>query len=170
MVKDSSTPDPWGNNQHAVSSWGASGSQRDAANGADRGRPAAPAAPGRAPGWGAASAPASWGSPGSAAASRELVRPPYVFLWIAIASAIVALALAVVSGGLPVAVIAWALAGFIGFGAAVMFVQRDARRQAEVFYAQDPRTPWLYRLAIALSFVAVVAAALRIALIVGRMG
>lgn len=98
------------------------------------------------------------------------MRPPYVFLWIAIASAIVALALAVVSGGLPVAVIAWALAGFIGFGAAVMFVQRDARRQAEVFYAQDPRTPWLYRLAIALSFVAVVAAALRIALIVGRMG
>jgi hypothetical protein len=51
-----------------------------------------------------------------------------------------------------------------------MFVQRDARRQAEVFYVRDPRSPWLYRLAIALSFLAVVLAAVRIALIVGRMG
>lgn len=170
MVKKSSTPDPWGSAQHAASPWGGSRGQRGATNGADRGRPAAPADPGNAPAWGTASAPASWGSPKGAAVPRELVRPPYVFLWIAVASAIGALVLALVPGGLPVAVIAWALAGFVGFGAAVMFVQRDARRQAEVFYARDPRTPWLYRLAIALSFVAVVSAAVRIALIVGRMG
>ncbi|MGN7212805.1 hypothetical protein [Brachybacterium paraconglomeratum] len=98
------------------------------------------------------------------------MRPPYLFLWVAFGSAILALVLAVIPGGLPTAVIAWVLAGFVGFGAAVLFVQRDARRQAEVFYARDPRTPWIYRLAIVLSFVAVVAAAVRIALIVGRMG
>ena len=98
------------------------------------------------------------------------MRPPYAFLWIAFAAAIIALVLSLLPGGLAVAVIAWALAGIVGFGAAVMFIQRDARRQAEVFYARDPRTPRLYRVAIALSFVAVVAAALRIALIVGRMG
>jgi len=170
MVKNSSTPDPWGNNQHAVNSWGGSSGQQGASSGADRGRPAVSAQSGGSPSWGTSSAPTSWGSPGSTAVSRELVKPPYAFLWVAFGSAILALVLAALPGGLPTAVIAWVLAGFIGFGAAVLFVQRDARRQAEVFYARDPRAPWLYRLAIVLSFVAVVAAAVRIALIIGRMG
>jgi hypothetical protein len=163
MVKNSSTPDPWGSNQHAAQPRGAAGSS-------DQGRGMATSSSGHAPNWGDASAPAAWGTASAPAARRELVRPPYALLWIALAAALLALVLSVLPGGLPVAVLAWALAALVGFGAAVMFVQRDARRQAEVFYVRDPRSPWLYRLAIALSFLAVVLAAVRIALIVGRMG
>lgn len=154
---NSSAPDPWGNEQQPAGARGPSGWQSSTQDGA-------------APSWGTSTSPAGWNSSGPPAAPRALVRPPYVFLWIAFGAALLALALSVAPGGLLVAVPAWILAGFIGFGASVMFVQRDARRQAEVFYARDPRAPWLYRFAIALSFLAVVAAALRIALIVGRMG
>ena len=163
MVKNSSAPDPWGNNQHSVRAQGTADENRNW-------RSSAPSGPGNVPSWSAAKTPATWGPPGASVAPRVLVRPPYLFLWIAFAAALLALVLTAGPGGLAVGVAAWVLAGFVGFGSAVMFVQRDARRQAEVFYARDPRAPWLYRLAIALSFIGVVVAAVRIALIVGRMG
>ena len=62
-------------------------------------------------------------------------------------------------------------APFVGFGSSALFVHQDARRQLETLrYVRDPRVPWLHRGAVLLSLVAVVLAAVRIALVVGRMG
>lgn len=162
-----SGPDPWANNRHAVRPQAAKSSvpNRDEVRGPGRMTSGA---------WGSrdtqSSAPRSWSAGTASVQKRQLVGPPYAYLWISFSAAVVALGLALLSSGLILFVIGWVIAGFIGFGAAVIFVQRDALRQVEVFYLRDPRAPWLYRTAIVLSLLAVVATAVRVALVLGRMG
>lgn len=165
-MNKASGPNPWANNRHAVGSQSAQSSHRprtDSSSGQKTGQAWGPRADQR-------SAPRSWSPGGGAAAQRKLIGPPYAFLAVSFAAAFLALCLTVLASGLVVFGVAWALAGFIGFGAAVLFVQRDALRQTEVFYLRDPRAPWIYRFAIVLSLIAVVVTAVRVALVVGRMG
>jgi hypothetical protein len=166
-VSRASGPDPWSRNRHAV--------QPQTAKKHGPGDYAAPDA--REPGkgtWAAkdarVSSPRSWTAGSGGIGSRKLIGPPYAYLWVSIAAAVLALALAVFSSGLVLFAIAWAIAGFVGFGAAVIFVQRDALRQTEVFYLRDPRASWIYRAAIGLSLIAVIVTAVQVALVVGRMG
>lgn len=177
-----SAPDPWGSNRHAARPGGASGQDpRGAASGQVR-----PTGGEHATSWGAGAAdpvrasstpvvgwggaPGSWSSPGGAPASRTPVGPPYPYLWVSFGAAALALVLAALPGGLVLHVVAWAIAGLIGFGAAVLFVQRDALRQTEALYMRQPLAPRLHRAAVGLSLIAVVATAIRIALALGRMG
>lgn len=166
-MNKASGPDPWSRNRHAVP-------PSTAKNSGNGGYTAPDVQQAGRAGWGANSAqvgsPRSWSAGGTNVARRKLVGPPYVYLSVSFAAAALALALAVFTSGLVLFGIAWVIAGFVGFGAAVIFVQRDALRQTEVFYLRDPRAPWVYRAAILVSLIAVIVTAIQVALVVGRMG
>ena len=159
-----SSSNPWGNNTHARPEPGPATSVRSSS--ADSGAPPT--------GWGSPTGPAAgpgWQPPaGPTPAQRTLVRPAMTYLWASFGAALLAIVLVMIPSGLPVYVTAWMLAAFVGFGSSALFVHQDARRQLETFYVRDPRVPWLHRGAVLLSLVAVVLAAVRIALVVGRMG
>ncbi|WP_444577423.1 hypothetical protein [Brachybacterium sp. 107] len=167
VVNKASGPDAWSKNRHAVT-------PPAAKNAGPGGYTACDARQARTGSWGTkdvlTSSPRSWSAGGGNGGSRKLVGPPYGYLWVSFAAAALAVVLAVFTSGLVLFGIAWALAGFVGFGAAVVFVQRDALRQTEVFYLRDPRSPWIYRAAIVVSLIAVIVTAIQVALVVGRMG
>lgn len=141
--------------------------------------PAAPAVQGSAALSSSSSARPSMPDPDTAGAGRapagastaqiHTIKAPVGMLYTATGAAALALILAAVSDRLVVAIASWALAGILGLGAATAFVVRDAVRQTDPWYLHTPRARLLYRATVVLCLLAVIAAAVRIAFIVGRM-
>ncbi|MCR2052809.1 hypothetical protein NSA19_08125 [Actinomyces bowdenii] len=141
-----------------------------------------PAEPGPQPGAPAEQAAATassapgLGAPGSARSAEgapsvriHTIKAPVGMLYAAMGAAVLAIVLAAASEVLAVAISSWALAGILGMGAATAFVVRDAARQTDPWYLHTPRTRLLYRATVVVCLLAVIAASVRIALIVGRM-
>lgn len=96
--------------------------------------------------------------------------PPLVWLAAAAASGIAAIVLAALLGeSIVVAVVAWLLGGPIGIGFVALFSMNDTRQRARAFYSSPASTRVLYAVALALVLIGVIAAALRIAVYVGRL-
>lgn len=115
----------------------------------------------------------SWSSATGGARSGgrpEFVRAPLTYLWISYGAALLALAAALIPAGVGLWIGGWLLAAFFGLGAALLFTLRDAILQGETFYLHVPSARWFYQGAIAISLIAIVANALRIALVIGRLG
>lgn len=178
-----SAPDPWATNRHVSSNEPFEDSRladdrafrapEDAAarsaegkttqEGWEAGADTADPAWSGATGWNAA-------AHGAAGSADGFVQAPVLLLWISVGAAVLALILAAVPGGLGLWVPAWVLAALVGFGGALLFTQRDAVAQASPRYLHVPIVRWLYRAAILVALVAVIATAVRIALVFGRMG
>lgn len=96
--------------------------------------------------------------------------PPVVWLAAAAASGIAAVVLAALVGeSIVLAVVAWLLGGPVGIGLVAFFSVNDTRQRAKAFYASRASTRVLYAAALALVLIGVIAAALRIAVYVGRL-
>ena len=98
-----------------------------------------------------------------------VVSPPVVILYGSLAASLAGIALAALGAGLVLGVLSWSLSALVGLGLAGFFLLKNADRQAQAFYADRPSTTVLYRASIALALLAIAAAAVRIAFIVGRM-
>lgn len=181
-----SVPNPWRHSRHANPPASAPKSDRGSSGdteqrfGRDSAAPLQPAGAAGA-GWGWAEGTRGPGAPdpapawsattsARAASRREFARAPLPYLWISYGAALLALALSLIPLGIQLWIVGWAIAAFLGLGAALIFTIRDAARQGEVFYLHVPSTRWLYQGAIAVSLAAIAATALRIALVVGRLG
>lgn len=96
--------------------------------------------------------------------------PPLIWLAAAAASGIAAMVLAALLGeSIAFAIIAWLLGGPIGIGFVALFSVNDTRQRAKAFYSSPASTRVLYAVALALVLIGVIAAALCIAVYVGRL-
>lgn len=175
-----SAPDPWATNRHASSNEPFEDSRLagDRALGSAGDDTAPPAGWEAHPdGWGgaddastSAAARAGGWSSGALGATQGFTQAPVLLLWVSVGAAVLALILAAIPGGLVLWIAAWVIAALIGFGGALLFTQRDAAAQASPRYLHTPIVRWLYRAAIVVALLAVIATAVRIALVFGRMG
>lgn len=101
--------------------------------------------------------------------SLQGTKAPVGLLYGSLAASVVALALAGLFEHVGIAVLAWVLAVLVGLGLTALFLVRDARRKTRALYVSQTWHQWLYRGAVVAALLAVVAAAGRIALYVGRM-
>lgn len=94
---------------------------------------------------------------------------PVMWLWLACASAVGGLLLAILTDLISWHLVGWVLAGPLALGLLALFTLKDTARRANPWYVVDQVAPWLYRIAIVAALVGVIACALRIALYVGRL-
>lgn len=100
----------------------------------------------------------------------QIARPPLPYLAAAAAISLVALLLAALLGAIPgLAIIAWVLAGPIAIGVLAYYLKVDTTERARPIYAAPNWLRPAYIVALVLCGIAVVIAALRIALWVGRL-
>lgn len=97
------------------------------------------------------------------------VHAPVKILYGSLAASVTGLGLAALATTLVLGALSWSLSALVGLGLAGFFLLKNADRQAQAFYADRPSTTVLYRASIALALLAIAAAAVRIAFIVGRM-
>ncbi|SPT52943.1 Uncharacterised protein [Actinomyces bovis] len=142
-----------------------------------------PSAPAPAPGISTTASPSPFPAPVATAATGDLwggttsssvrafttVTAPTGLLYGSLAASIGGLVLAGLFEEISISVLAWALAALVGLGLTAVFLVRNARRQAAPGYLSNSWHNWLYRAAVVVALLAVVAAAARIALYVGRM-
>lgn len=114
----------------------------------------------------------SWSGsdPGAPAAGIQIGTPQVVWLVLAAAVSLVALALAGLLGGmiLPAAA-GWLLSGPVAIGLLAVFVHTETRRRAMPTYADPGWLKAFYVGCVVLALAAVLASALRIALWAGRL-
>jgi hypothetical protein len=100
----------------------------------------------------------------------HMMSPPVKWLFLGTAVAAMAVVVATIFGGNPVAAIsAWVLGGPLAIASLAVFTMRDTRARTFVLYSASGLVPWLYGLTLLVSSTAVVASALRIADWVGRL-
>jgi hypothetical protein len=98
-----------------------------------------------------------------------VTKAPEGLLYVALAAAVIAILLSVLFESVVVAGIGWALSALVGLGTATVFVVQNAKRQTSPWYLYSSRPQILYRVAVLVCFLAIVATSVRIALFVGRM-
>ncbi|QHO91664.1 hypothetical protein CWT12_10560 [Actinomyces sp. 432] len=120
-------------------------------------------------GGGEGSASAFAGRAAETTAGYATTSAPVGLLAGSLAASTLGLVLAILFEQIAVAAVAWALAALVGLGLATLFVVKDAQRQANPWYLYKKRAVMFHRFSVVLAVVAVVAAAVRIALYVGRL-
>ena len=117
-------------------------------------------------GFGSGTDESRWRSEG---VSIKTTKAPEAFLCVALTAAAIALLLSLFFESVVVAGIGWVLSALVGLGASTIFVVQNARRQTSPWYLYSSRPQVLYRIAVVMCFLAIVATSVRIALFVGRM-
>ncbi|QCB96203.1 hypothetical protein E5206_04060 [Arthrobacter sp. PAMC25564] len=104
------------------------------------------------------------------ATGSEVVAAPMLWLYIAAAAAALSIGVALTFGQLPAAAIsAWFLGGPVAIAAVALFSLKDTRARTFTLYSGSAVAPWMQRLALLASLVAVVVSALHIANWAGRL-
>ena len=98
-----------------------------------------------------------------------MTKAPEGLLYVALAAAVIAILLSLLFESVVVAGIGWVFSALVGLGAATVFVVQNAKRQASPWYLYSSRPQILYRVAVLVCFLAIVATSVRIVLFVGRM-
>jgi hypothetical protein len=105
-------------------------------------------------------------SPAGASVSTQqgLAHPPRIWLLAGVSTATTGIALAaLIRPAGPDDVLAWALAGPTAIVLLGIHTQRDLGERAKLYYSASPAITWLYRAALVLATVGIVANAWRIA-------
>jgi hypothetical protein len=87
----------------------------------------------------------------------ETLTAPTLFLVLGLVLASAAILLGVVSDSLRLAGVGWVLGGPLAIGSLAVFLQKDAGRRSQPWYAESSLVPWLRR---GLVFLAILAVAL----------
>jgi hypothetical protein len=93
-----------------------------------------------------------------------------VWLLLGVLLAVAAIAVHVATNGFWSGLTGWLIGGPIVIGVLAVFVTRDTARRADPWYAESSAAPWLRRLLVLLSLVAVVLNSLSIADFFSRGG
>jgi hypothetical protein len=109
-------------------------------------------------------------SSGSDGLSLRIVSAPLAWLFSAFGAASVSVALASAFGAVPgAAVTAWVLGGPVAIALMAVFTLKDTKSRTFALYSASRAVPWLYRITVTVSLVAVVLSAWSIANWAGRL-
>lgn len=113
----------------------------------------------------------NYGGPGGFSDSAQgPSSAPAIWLYASLAVSVIALVVALVFGATPaLAIVAWVLAGPVAIALVAVFTLQDNRARTAALYSVNPAMTWIYRGAIALSLIAVIVSALKIADWVGHI-
>lgn len=96
-------------------------------------------------------------------------RAPMLLIYISMAASVLAILACALQSSAVVAVISWLLAGVVGLGLGCAFLVRNAMAQVGSWYTPSRLPTVLYRVSVVLGVAGIVLAALRFALVIGRL-
>ncbi|WP_195393262.1 hypothetical protein [Actinomyces urogenitalis] len=96
-------------------------------------------------------------------------RGPMLLIYISMAASVLAILACALQSSAVVAVFSWLLAGVVGLGLGCAFLVRNAMAQVGSWYAPSLLPTVLYRVSVVLGVAGIVLAALRFALVIGRL-
>jgi hypothetical protein len=99
----------------------------------------------------------------------RFTKPPYLWLGLGVGVSLAGAVLSWVFNSLPVAVSGWFLAGPVGLTLLAWYLNRDGKARVEGVYSASAYARHAYFGAVALCVTAVVLAAVRVAIGVGRL-